>query len=270
VTTEELIASIPSCTPASAATIAGDEPRPTRFTDELWQRTCTIRQAIEGLPFLQQLGEGTLPLDAFRSYLEQDALYLAGYAKALAVLASKAPTPTIAAFWARSAHTAAVVESSLHTELLAGGRLPSSDVRTNGATPSEVGGPVAARHSPTCLGYVSYLIATAATAPYPVAAAAVLPCFWIYAAVGARLAATANQVLTDPDHPYARWVAAYAGEEFQAEVVTARELVDTAAAGGTAEQREEMFEAFRRASVYEYLFWQTALHRQPWPLYGLL
>ncbi|MBM9467226.1 thiaminase II/PqqC family protein [Nakamurella leprariae] len=235
-----------------------------RFTDTLWQQATSVRAAIDELEFLQQLGSGTLPVPAFRYYLEQDALYLAGYAKALALLAAAAPDPQAAAFWASSASTAVLVEAGLHEELLAGDRLhetadPAADLaRTERA---------AAEHSPTCLGYVSYLIATAATAPYPVAAAAVLPCYWIYADVSSRLATDAAAVLTtDPDHPYARWVATYDGAEFQASVATARALVDAAAAAATPEQRDRMTEAFLLASRYELLFWDTALHRVPWPV----
>ncbi len=145
-----------------------------RFTDVLWDHTKVLRDSIDNLEFLRCLGDGTLPLESFRFYIEQDALYLAGYAKALALLASKAPDPVTGAFWATSSATAATEESSLHRQLLTDGVLPVSDA------------PVA--HSPACLGYVSYLTATVATEPYPVGAAAVLSCFWIYAEVCRDLA----------------------------------------------------------------------------------
>lgn len=82
-----------------------------RFTDLLWDRTAVLRAAIDDMEFLRRLGDGTLPLDVFRTYIEQDSLYLAEYAKALALLAVKAPDPQTAAFWATSAATAAVVET---------------------------------------------------------------------------------------------------------------------------------------------------------------
>lgn len=121
-------------------------------------------------------------------------------------------------------------------------------------------------HSPACLRYISYLTAVAATEPYAVAAAAVLPCFWIYADVGHRLAASAREVLSaDPSHPYAQWVTTYDAEEFHAAVATARELVDAAAEAATDAQREAMAEAFVIASRYEHMFWDTALNKQEWP-----
>lgn len=234
--------------PARASVPTGTD----RFTDLLWDRTKVLRESIDDLEFLRRLGDGTLPLDAFRFYIEQDALYLAGYAKALALLAAKAPDPGTAAFWANSAATAATEESALHRGLLTGGVLPPAE-----------GAPA---HSPACLGYVSYLTATVATDPYPVGAAAVLPCFWIYAEVGRDLAVRAADVLAaDPAHPYAQWVTTYDAPEFHAAVAGARDLVDAAAAAATDVERDAMAEAFTIATRYELLFWDTALNTQEWP-----
>ncbi|MEV0948207.1 TenA family protein [Rhodococcus sp. NPDC049939] len=224
----------------------------TRFTDHLWDRIKVLRDAIDELEFLRRLGDGTLPLDAFRTYIEQDFLYLTGYAKALSLVAAHAPDPDTAGFWAGSAATAATVEASLHKNLLTSGQLPESDTQP--------------QHSQACLGYVSYLTAVAATEPYPVAAAAMLPCFWIYADVGRRLARSAREVLSaDPSHPYAQWVTTYDAEEFQAAVATAREMVDAAAATATGPQREAMVDAFVIASRYELMFWDTVVNKQEWP-----
>jgi thiaminase/transcriptional activator TenA len=229
-----------------------DGPETDRFTDHLWDRTKTLRVAIDDLEFLRRLGDGNLPLEVFRTYVEQDSLYLAGYAKALAILASKSPDPQTAAFWANSSATAATVEVALHGDLLAGGLLPP---REGEPEPSQA-----------CLGYVSYLTATAATEPYSVGAAAALPCFWIYAEVGRALAASATEVLAaDPNHPYAQWVTTYDAEEFQQSAATARALVDAAARTAGDAERDAMVTAFTVATRYELLFWDTALHPQPWP-----
>lgn len=224
---------------------------PVRFTDSLWEAASSVRSAIDELEFLQLLGDGTLPLSAFRTYLEQDTLYLAGYVKALSLLAATAPDPAAGAFWAGSA-AGATAEAALHESLLTGDALPAS---TSDAEPS-----------PICLAYTSYLIATSATEPYPVAAAAVLPCFWIYAEVGRRLATAAREVLDrDPQHPYAQWVAAYDAPEFHDIVDAARVLVDAAAAVASDTDREQMMNAFVIASRYELMFWDAALHPTPWP-----
>ena len=218
------------------------------FTDDAWAATAPLRTAIEELTFLTELGEGTLAPAAFRHYLEQDALYLAGYAQALALLAARAPDPDAAAFWAGSAATTRTVETALHADLLGSELLapPSPELL----------------HSPACLGYVSYLVATAATASYAVAAAAVLPCYWVYADTGVRLAATARSA---PDHPYARWVATYDDPGFQESTRRARELVD-AAATATPSDVPAMHRAFAIATRFELEFWRSAHEQETWRL----
>lgn len=224
-----------------------------RFTEYLWDRTKTLREAIDELEFLRRLGDGTLPLEVFRTYVEQDSLYLAGYAKVLALLSAKSPDAQAAQFWAGSAATAVAVESALHTDLLSDGRLPARETEPE--------------PSAACLGYVSYLIATAATESYAVGAAAALPCFWIYAEVGRDLAASAAEVLAaDPRHPYAQWVSTYGAAEFQESAATARSFVDAAAASASDRERKAMATAFTVATRYELMFWDTALHPQPWPV----
>ncbi|MEU2347639.1 TenA family transcriptional regulator [Modestobacter sp. NPDC049651] len=218
------------------------------FTEEAWTATAGLRAAIEELAFLTELGEGTLAPAAFRHYLEQDALYLAGYAQALALLAARAPDPDAAAFWAESAAVTRTVELALHADLLGSPLLaPASEELL---------------HSPSCLGYVSYLVAAAATAPYAVAAAAVLPCYWVYADTGVRLAATARSA---PDHPYARWVATYDDPAFQESARRARALVDAAAERSPADV-PAMHRAFATATRYELEFWRSAHEQETWRL----
>ncbi|MFW3170328.1 TenA family protein [Geodermatophilus sp. CPCC 206100] len=224
----------------------------TTFSERAWAATADLRRAIDGLPFLAELGAGTLAPEAFRHYLEQDALYLDGYARALALLAARAPDSAAAAFWATSAAECAAVETQLHADLLGAGALgdPAPDA------------PLA--ESPTCLGYVSYLVATAATAPYAVATAAVLPCYWVYAHVGGQLARAAAAA---PAHPYRRWVEAYGARSFQASARAARRLTDTAAAAAPQEEAA-MQRAFAVAVRYELAFWAAAHARESWALPG--
>ncbi|WP_066913394.1 TenA family protein [Millisia brevis] len=232
------------------------ETRDPSITTALWDSIAPLRDRIDSLEFLHRLGDGTLPIEAFDRYIAQDAIYLRGYARALALLAVRASDPDAAVFWASAAAQAITVESQLHAELLskdASGQGDSFDI-------ADLPEP-----TPTCLGYVSYLIATVATEPYAVGAAAVLPCFWIYADVGTSLARRAHDVLAaDPDHPYAKWVATYGDPAFGEQAAAARRLVDRAAAEAGAAERAAMTTAFVTASRYELAFWDTALYPQPW------
>ena len=62
-----------------------------RFSDEAWERTVRLREAIHRLPFNTELASGSLAQDRFRAYIVQDALYLGSFSRALAIAAAKAP-----------------------------------------------------------------------------------------------------------------------------------------------------------------------------------
>lgn len=214
----------------------------TTFCDELWTATAEIRTAIDKLPFVTGLGDGTLDREKFVYYLAQDAHYLRGYARALAAAAAKADRPQDIAFFAKSAHDAVAVESSLHE---------TNVVDVDAWTPS-----------PTCTGYTSYLLSIAHTQGYPELAAAVLPCFWIYAEVGRALLEQAGDLAV---HPYGDWIGTYADDEFEAATEHARQIVNRLADQADPTARARMRTAFTTASTWEWMFWDAAWRVESWP-----
>jgi thiaminase (transcriptional activator TenA) len=214
------------------------------FCDDMWSRTSELMTAIHEHPFIVALGDGTLDPDRFGFYMVQDARYLEAFSKALATASTRAGDPEEAAFWARSAHTALAAERSLHEGYIQ--ELGQAEVET----------------SPSCLAYASYLQATALTAPYPVIAAAVLPCFWIYQDVGTALL---KRVGDTSGHPYGKWISTYADPEFAASVEQAKAIADRLAATAGPATRQAMGEAYCRAAAYEWMFWDSAWRREPWP-----
>ena len=57
------------------------------FTQELWQSTRHLYDAILAHPFNTELAAGTLNSDRFTYYVQQDELYIKVYARALAQVA---------------------------------------------------------------------------------------------------------------------------------------------------------------------------------------
>jgi thiaminase/transcriptional activator TenA len=229
-------------------------PHDTVFSASAWEHTGRLLEAIHRHPFNVTLADGTLDPSIFGWYLVQDARYLAGFSRALAVASSRAPTSADGAFLAESAHRALVVESTLHTgylEVFAGKGFLAAQIPT----------------SPSCLAYVSYLQATAATDPWPVAVAALLPCFWVYADVGTTIR---RESAPGPSHPFADWIATYADPGFAQTAATMRSLTDRAASSATPNVRAAMLGAFGRACEYEWLFWDSAWRRETWPTVGWL
>lgn len=214
------------------------------FSARLWQRIGPIRAAIDALPFLARLEDGSLGRERFDYYLGQDARYLFSYGKALAAAASQADTSDDVLFWATAARTTFVVERQLHA-----------------AHVQELDGVEA---SPTCLAYTTYLQALAGDGSYPVLAAGILPCFWIYQDVGDRMLRRIGNRLSG--HPYQDWISTYADPEFAQATADAIGIVDRLAGEAGDQIRDRMGHAFVTASRYEWMFWDAAHRMERWPV----
>ena len=218
-----------------------------RFSDQAWESTASLREAIHGLPFNTELTAGSLSLDRFQTYIVQDAIYLGQFSRALAVAAAKAPDTSTMQSFAQSALGAIAVEQALHARFL----------RDFGMDPASVAD---AEPSPDCLAYTSYLIAAAYHDPWEVLVAALLPCFWLYWDVGCAIARSAA-----PQNPYKAWIDTYSDEHFGDAVRAVIAIADRAADTASAKTRTRMLAVFARACQYEWLFWDGAYQRRGWP-----
>jgi thiaminase/transcriptional activator TenA len=219
----------------------------TQFSEAAWERSATLRKAIDELPFNMELAAGKLGRERFQGYIVQDALYLAQYARILAIAGVKGPDAETLRAYCSCALEAVAVEQALHERYLTefgvdAGRL------------------VDAEPSPDCLGYTSFLLATAYHEPWEVLVAALLPCFWIYWDVGSRIARHAAA-----DNPYRAWIDTYADEGFGEAVRTVIGITDRAADATTAAIRTRMMTAFIRSTRCELLFWDGAYQQRGWP-----
>jgi thiaminase/transcriptional activator TenA len=217
------------------------------FTGDLWNGISGLYGAILAHPFLRGLTDGSLPPDAFTFYVLQDALYLQGYARALAAVASRAPDGAQTEMFARHAAGIVAVELSLHESLLA-------DLDIDPASAD------AAEPAPTTVAYTSYLLATAHGGSYAEGVGAVLPCYWIYAEVGRHLLGRGS-----PVPRYQRWIDTYGGDEFDAEAREVIAVTDRLAPALSASERERVRRHFRTTSRYEWMFWDMAYRQEGWP-----
>lgn len=218
------------------------------FTDWLWAPAEPVYAAILEHPFLAGLTDGTLPETAFSTYVVQDAHFLREYARALAALAAVGPGEAEIALFSAHAVNAIEVERELHDTLL--GELGIDPV-------SAASEPVA----PTCRAYTDFLLASTLGAPFHEGLAAVLPCYWIYARVGAALVERGS-----PDPRHQRWIDTYAAEEFAAIVRSVLELADRVGEQLTPAQRDAAAGRFLTAARYEWMFWDMGWHHERWPV----
>ena len=172
--------------------------------------------------------------------------YLRDYARALAIVGAKAPTLVDTAMFARHAAEVFDVELALHSTLLPELGL---DPTRLGAIPS----------TPTTLAYTSYLLATAYGGSFADGLAAVLPCYWIYAEVGAALLARGSS-----DRRYQLWIDSYGGDEFAATVAQVLELADRTGPTLTVAAETAARAHFATTARYEWMFFDAAYRREEW------
>ena len=220
----------------------------TRFTEELWRSIEPIFSAILAHPFVKGLTDGSLPEEAFRFYVVQDALYLQDYARCLALAAAKAPREAWCELFAEHAKVALVVERSLHESFFQEWGLSEEQVAS---TP----------YAPANLAYTSYLLRIAYERPFEELLGAVLPCYWIYWEVGKHL-----ERLGSPNPLYQRWIDTYASEEYAQVVRAVLAVTDEAVADLPESRRAPIRQHFVTTSRYEWLFWDSAWRQETWPV----
>lgn len=152
----------------------------------------------------------------------------------LARASALAPDPGAQAFFARGAAECLDVEQARHDDRLA----------RAGTTPR---GPASA----VTTAYVDHLLAVAARGSYAEVVAAVLPCYWLYSDLGARIRARAGDLTA---HRFGDWIGLYGDPRFAALTAEACALVDAAAREAGAATRERMRAAFVTSCAHEVAF----------------
>jgi thiaminase (transcriptional activator TenA) len=220
--------------------------------------SASLRAQCEGIwaglhahPFLRELARGTLPLDKFRFFIEQDLLYLPPFARCMALGAAKARSEAELEFFTRQADGIIRLEIPSNRRLL-------DQVISLGA--QDRGGSLAM--APANVAYTSFLLATAAQGGPLEITAAILPCSWSYIEIA--------QGLKDEiaEHPvYSDWVGFYLGDEESDLVLNMRETFDDMVREEALGEgrRRELAEIFMMSSRLEGMFWEMAYTLDQWP-----
>lgn len=206
------------------------------WTRALWEAGAPVAAAIQEAAFVRTLLDGTLSDARFTFYLAQDALYLAGYARALAALSARCDHAPDQLAWAQASVGCLTEEAQLHRTWMA-------------ARPEAASVPA----SPVTAAYTDFLLAATLGQDRAAGAAAVLPCFWLYAQVGACLPAV------EPDHPYAAWLETYRDPEFVDATAAALERVERELAQASDSGREAAQRAYLAGCRHELAFFDQAL-----------
>lgn len=214
-----------------------------KWSDAAWEAALPIYQKIIEHPFVIGLGEGTLSEERFRFYLQQDALYLEGYARRLAHVASRLHRKEHTEAFLRFATDSIEVERALHAVFLQGEMLSEEQI------------------SPTCLLYTA-LQDSMATAPVELEATALLPCFRVYQRVGETILKRQH----DQPNPYRQWIDTYADPQFAEASELAVRICDELAEEVSPERQKRMTDIFVRCTRMEWMFWESAWQLEKWKI----
>jgi thiaminase/transcriptional activator TenA len=179
-------------------------------------------------PTVAGIGRGDLAEPVFRSWLEQDYLFLLDYVRVFSRLAWRAPAAHLGDL-VDLAHTTYHDELSLHRSMSA-----------------EFGADLeGAVKGPACAAYTAFLLESAAS--YGEGLAALYPCMWGYSNLGKILAEN------PPAEPrYRAWVETYADPGFEALTVRIGQMIDEA---GPDPGRAEAL--FAEGMAHELAFWSV-------------
>ena len=220
--------------------------------DEMRVACGDIWDGLHGHPFLRELAAGTLPLEKFRFFLEQDNFYLVEYARCLAMGAAKSRDEDELRYFTVDLNQVIDAELPSNRDLLA---------RVTAMGAEDRGG--ALTQAPANVAYTSYMLSQALRGGPVEIMAVLLPCAWSYVEIAARLA---EQGSTDHE-VYADWVGYFTFPANVEMVASMRADFDRLAveAGLGAGRREELTEIFATSSRLERGFWEMAYSVEQWP-----
>ncbi len=163
------------------------------LASELWQTEQELAIASLNHPFVQGIGDGTLPKSKFAYYVGQDAFFLEAFARAYSIAAAKAPDWKGFEVFHNLAN-GVLEELKLHHSYAAEWAVELSQVEAGSATRR----------------YTDFLLATAWSQDVGVTTCAMLPCMRLYAFLGQSLAKT-----TTSSHTYTDWIETYSSDDFK-------------------------------------------------------
>ena len=227
-------------------------------SERLRQVATPVWDAILAHPYLKELKDGTLPVETFRFYVQQDWLYLQEFTRAAAVIAGRTPDTQSMKFMLNWVEPLVGMEYHFHRAHAAelGLDFDHIDWQMNEAN----------------WAYSRHMLAAAHSGSTAEGLAAMLPCPHVYSHVGDVLRDGARS----PNPMYADWIAFYApgnvsevderSYDRDARIAGLTALFDELALGLDDAAMARCENNYVISSRYEWWFWDTAYRRRTWPV----
>ncbi len=220
------------------------------FSDDLRGLGDPIWTQEKQHPFVTGIGNGSLPLERFRYYMQQDYVFLIDFCRAISLAVTKAPSLTDMGWFARLIHETLNTEMSLHVSFCADFGISEEEL-------------LATKPSPTTWAYTRHMMNTAHSGSVGEIASVILPCSWGYCEIGQKLYA---EGIPESQPLYGRWIEMYNSPEFEELALWLRGFIDEYAKGAGNAELDLMERAFITSSRYEYMFWDAAWRMEEWPV----
>ena len=210
---------------------------------EIWKRELAH-------PFVRGLGDGTLPVDRFGFYLEQDYLFLVEYCRVFALASAKARDLAVMGLFSGLLNDTLQTEMQLHRDYCK--RLGIADSALTGA-----------RAAPVTYGYTRHLLSTAYSGSIVEIVAAVLPCQLGYVEIASALEREGGG---GNNSFYREWITTYTSPDFVEGANRLVQLLDQLADGMPPPETARLADLFLTSSRFEYLFWEMSWTKATWPV----
>jgi thiaminase (transcriptional activator TenA) len=220
------------------------------FTDRIRVKAADIwRRELEH-PFVRGLGDGSLAIDKFRFYLEQDYVFLIEYSRVFALASAKARDLETMNLFAGLLGDTLKIEMQLHRDYCKRLGIEASVLEK-------------AQPAPVTHAYTRHLLTAAYAGTVTEIVAAVLPCQLGYAEIAAALA---REGRGGGNSFYAEWIATYTTREFIEGAQRLVQILDNLADRLPERETNYLENLFLTSSRYEYLFWEMSWTRATWPI----
>ncbi|EED20560.1 thiamin biosynthesis protein (Thi-4), putative [Talaromyces stipitatus ATCC 10500] len=197
-------------------------------------------------PFVEGLGNGSLPVKNFKDYLVQDYLYLVHFARSNALASYKARTMESIAASARIVlHIN--TETALHIDYCSSFGLTREEME---ATPEKQ----------ACVAYSRYILDIGQSEDWLALQMALAPCLIGYGAIARRLYDDDDHTVKgEENNRYWKWIENYVAEDYVTAVKTGSVLLEEHMHQVSPSRVEELVQIFKRATELEIGFWDMGL-----------
>lgn len=196
--------------------------------------------------FVKELGDGSLPPDAFQHYLKQDYLFLIQFARAFALAAYKSATLSDLRQAKEGLQAIVDTELGLHIDYC----------REWGISEEQLANLPEARAT---LAYTRYVLDTGNRGDLLDLHVALSPCMVGYGEIANWLNSRATTVRGAANR-YDAWIAMYESEEFQDAMQAEIRWLDERLADVSETRFEQLTRIFRDATRLEIDFWEMGLN----------